>query len=227
VGKRTTRIAVTVFESDIVPGIKSLIETVLGAQLPGRNISIHSHVRTTMAVLHERSEDVHGYVIANVGAEASYIVAVRKDELSDYLTLPIGIASVVRHIAGEKGLPAQIPSLLRMAAAESCHDPACEEVKAGLARFEPELVKTFGEAFATLARARRLPNECVLIAHADFAPWLEHFLTRIDFAPFTITMQPLNVETLIPLHLRTFVRWEAGVSEDTGNGIGSAYTAIT
>ena len=95
-----------------------------------------------------------------------------------------------------------------------------------LGRAEPELVRSFGEVFATLAAKQRLPNALLLSAPVELTPWLQGFFARIDFAQFTATTQPLAVETLSPEHLSELVQWDEQATPDTGLGMAASYVHI-
>ena len=89
---------------------------------------------------------------------------------------------------------------MRMMSRGTCSTSACEKMNSSLARIEPELVKTFGDALGRLVSTRRLPNELLLIAEPELSQWLSVFFSRIDFCQFTLTTKPftptiLNSET--------------------------------
>ena len=221
-GKHANEIVVTVFESDIETPIRSVLEHALGKEFPGRAINIRSHTRAMLTVLHERT-DVEHYTLVTMGSHATSCIVVHKEELAEHAIISEGTATILARAAGEHGLPEETLSLMRMLVSDTCATPACEELKAGIAKIEPELVKVFAEAFGKLAATRRLPNTCFVSVHTDVAPWLEHFLARIDFSPFTITMQPFAVESLTPEHVRELVSWHAGAHEDSGLALAAAF----
>ncbi len=225
IGKRGTHLAVTAYQSGIESSILSSIQLVFGGAFPGRSLEIRSRTRAILNVLQERS--LNQCLVVSLGTESTECIAVRKDEIAEHATVPEGETTIIKRIAGEKGLPEESISLLRMLASDTCATPQCQELRAGLARAEPEMMKIFGETFGTLATTRKLPNNCILFAHADFAPWLEHFFGRLDFAPFTMTTQPLSVESITPEHLRENSTWEAGVREDTGIGLAAAFVQMS
>jgi hypothetical protein len=126
----------------------------------------------------------------------------------------------------DKGLPEEIRTQLRMLANDTCSTDACKALKDSLARAEQDFAKTFGDMLGSLAVKRRLPNRVMLSAPAELSPWLHGFFSRIDFAQFTATMQPLAVESLTPELLHDFVSWKVGLQSDTGLGISAGYVNI-
>lgn len=225
IGKRGVQLAVTSYQSDIDQTLRQSIESVFGAALPGRSITLKSRLRALLSVMQERTQNRH-FLIVSVGTETTECIAVRKDEIAEHSVVAEGTTTLVKRIAGEKGLPDESTSLLRMLADDTCAAPACEELKAGLARTEPELTKLFGETFASLTTIRKLPNDLVLLAHDDFSPWLEHFFARLDLAPFTMTTQPFRVHPMTPEHLNDAVTWSPGVKADTSLAVAALLSTM-
>ncbi len=222
VGKKAHHLQVTAFQSDIESGIRTGIETALGASFPGRPITLRSSMRALLAVLHERIHGNH-YMILSMGTEGTDCISVHKEDLNEHSSLPVGVRSIAQRLSGEQGLPEEIFSQLRLLIADTCSTPSCEAIKANLAKFEPELVRSFAALFSQISLRRKIPNTCLLVTHADLAPWLEVFLTRIDFAQFSVTAQPLVVTSLTPQHLSNQVQWDSALHEDTGISLASAF----
>ncbi len=214
IGKKASMIGVTVFEGDANPELKRGISDVLAAALPARPVTFRTGMRALLTVLHEHIPDVHRYVIVDVGGSSTSCAIVRREAVTQFGSTPEGATNIVMRVAGT-GVPEETLTHLRMLATDTCSTDACKAVVNSLARSEPELAKTYGEMFATLAARRRLPNNCMLSAPAELSPWLQGFFSRIDFAQFTASMQPFDVEALTPEHLKESVQWKAGAA-DTG-----------
>ncbi|MBI5456561.1 hypothetical protein HY969_02375 [Candidatus Kaiserbacteria bacterium] len=225
VGKKGKELAATIFQSDAAQQPKQAIESALSAQFPGRAIDVRSGVRALMSVINERAHE-HNYFVLLVGSESTECIAIRKEAIAEHATVPEGMNTIIRRIAGEKGLPEEKTTLLRMLASDTCSAEECEVLKQGLAKAEPDLTKLFGDVFGKLAALRRLPNTCILFAHADLSPWLEHFFNRLDFSQFTVTTQPFVVQPVTQEHMQSFVSWQAGVRQDTGIGIAAAFASL-
>ncbi|HWO07206.1 MAG TPA: hypothetical protein VNM40_01325 [Candidatus Paceibacterota bacterium] len=214
-GKRAQSIAVTAFESDVNPEIKRAAINVLGKLLPGRTPTVRSGMRALLAVLHELIPDVHRYCLLDVGGTATSCAIVRKESVTQHDEAPEGFGTIIKKVSGA-GLPEETLTQLRMLAADTCSTDACRAIKDALGRAEPELAKTYGEMFAKLAQRRRLPNHAILSAPGELLPWLQNFFERIDFAQFTATTQPFEVEALTPEHLQEKVVWKTGARHDVG-----------
>lgn len=225
VGKHASSVAVTVLESSTVPTLRQTLEDTLRKAFP-LEPDFRSSVRAALTTLHEISSEDHATII-QMGSDATVAIAARRDELVEHVVIPEGMASILKKISGTHGLPDEMLSLLRMTVADATSGAAGKELRDGLARLEPGLVKIFADALGSLAAERRLPNTCALIAHTDIAPWLEHFFTRIDFSPLTATAQPFDVVSLTPGHVRSFVTFEQGTREDTGIALASSFIHIT
>jgi len=214
VGKKARLISVTAFEGDVNAELKRGIGEALAALLPARPVTYRSGMRALLTVLYEHIPDIHRYVIVDVGGSATNCAIVRREAVTQFGATPEGASSIVKKVAGTS-VPEETLTHLRMLATDNCSTDACKAVVNALARAEPELAKTYGEMFATLAGRRRLPNNCMLSAPSELAPWLQGFFSRIDFAQFTASMQPFDVEALTPDHLTESIVWKAGAA-DTG-----------
>ncbi len=191
VGKRASAVELYVLASDCDASAKSGIQELLAKLFPSAPLVWRSSARAILSVVRERDHS-DTCLIADVSAEASDFIVVRKGVLSERLTIREGALSILLAF-GNGRPPEEILSLLEMLESEKCEGEACETLKGAIAKAEPGLVRTFGEAMATLASARRLPNDLLLLAPVHLEPWLSAFFSRIDFSQFTITTQPFNV----------------------------------
>lgn len=224
-GKRAQSLGVVAFESDVDSAMKASILSVFGKLLPGRTPTIHSGLRALLIVMHEYFPQSHRFVLLDIGGATTSCAVIRKDGITQYTSVPEGLTTLLNRVA-KGGLPEETLSLLRMLSTDACSTTACQNLKDSLAKAEPELVRTFGEAFATLANVRRLPNACMIAGPTELTPWLSGFFSRIDFSQFTATTKPLSLETLSPEHLLDAVHWGSGVFPDTGIGISAASVNI-
>ena len=161
----------------------------------------------------------------NMTSQGTSFIAVRKGVVTDTGMVPEGSRTILKRVAGEK-MPEETLALIRMLALDQCETEACEATKAALGKVEPELVKVFGEAMSKMSAVRRLPNALVLSANEDLSQWLAHFLSRIDFAQFTMTTQPFSARALTRNDLSELVSAEGGVKIDAGLSVASALVNI-
>lgn len=221
VGKRAHHISVTTFQGEIRSDIKQNIENIVHEALPGRDIDFRSSTRVGMTALHEEVHTNH-YMYISFGSTDTDCIAVHKEDTNDHAVVPMGSLLILHRLSGDNGLPEEALSLLRMLASDTCSAPACGALATNLAKLEPELVKLFGDTFASMAARRKIPNACFLSAQPDIAPWLVHFFERIDFAQFTVTARPLSVSLITPNRVREQVRW-AATHEDSGINLAAAF----
>lgn len=225
IGKRAQIVAVTAFQSDVNQEMKRGIESVVGKLLPERTLVFRSGLRALLTVLHEVVPDIHRYSLLDIGGTATACVVVRKEMVTQSAETTEGSVTILKRIAGT-GLPEEALVQLRMLAADTCSTDACKAVRESLARAEPDLAKSYGAMFAKLAERRRLPNRCLVAAPAEFLPWLQGFFERIDFAQFTATTQPLEVEALTTEHLQGIVMWKASSQRDAGLAVSAGCVNI-
>ncbi len=223
--KHAEQLAVVAFESDLNPELRRALDTAFGKHVAGRKLVIKSGATALLTVLHELFPNVHRSVILEIGASSSRIAIMRKDSVMQTVQVPEGMATILKRVSNAT-LPEEIMTQLRMLTAETCSTDACKALKDTMARAEPEITKVFGEAFASLAAARRFPNTAILCAPHELTPWLEGFFSRIDFAQFTATMQPLEVESLSGEFLSRMVIFQPGAPTDIGLSIAGGYVNI-
>lgn len=223
--KKAQSISVVAFESDLDAALRSSIVEVFGKLLPGRTPVFHSGMRALLAVMHEHLPDAQRFMLLDIGGTTSACTVVRKDAITQHAVVTEGLTTLIKRVA-PTGLPEETLSSLRMLASDTCSTAACQAIKDSLAKAEPELVRAFGEVFASLAANRRLPNAAILSAPSEMTPWLQGFFSRIDFSQFTATTKPLVVEPLSPEHFLDTVHWQTGVTPDTGLGVAAAAVNI-
>jgi hypothetical protein len=195
-GKRARSLRVSVLLSDCDADMRSGIMSVLGGVV-GVPVVMRSGARALLGAMRGSSHP-QDCLLVNVTGSATEFLVVRDGGIVEQTTALEGVGSIVRKIAAG-ALPEQTHALLAMASRDACTSAECEALNAKLAELEPELVKRFGEAFGTVAGKRKLPNTLVLSAPPEVVPWLSHFFGKIDFAQFTLTSRPFDVELLTEL----------------------------
>ena len=223
-GKRVVRAGVVAYESEVHPELKRGVIEKLGSLLPGRKPIVRSGLTALSSLLREHMPDIHRYVVLDVGGSTTTCSVFLRESVSQSAHVPEGTTTILKRISSA-GLPEETLTQLRMLATDTCSTDMCKTLKDTLATIEPDLAKVFGQSFATLASKRRLPNNAMLSAPTELAPWLQAFFGRIDFSQFTATMQPLTVEPLTPDHLHDIVTWQSGIA-DTGIAIAAGYVNI-
>lgn len=216
VGKRARTLDVTTFMSDCDASMHEGVRGALESLLPGRNINVRSGSRTYLLVVEELLQHPESYVVFNMVSEATSVMAVREGIITHHATINEGVRTIIRRIAGAKGTPEETIGLMRMVVAGSCSGEECDRLNEALAKVEPDLVRVFGEGMAALMGKQRLPANLVLFGHPDIAQWLSKLFARIDFAQFTIPLQPFNVYLATPEKIMDTLRLESSVEVDSG-----------
>lgn len=194
-GKTARSIIVDTIATECDPAAKTTIEAAVRTLLPHTNIAWRSSVRATQTTLSSLQSKISDYVFVGVSADASHITTIREGMLDTQCTVKEGLRSILSRAGGGRNAD-EVLGFMRMLEREACEGEVCDNVRSSLATIEPELVRTFGEAMATIATQTRLPNTLVLATHPDIAQWFASFFARIDFTQFTQTAMPFNVLTL-------------------------------
>lgn len=224
-GRHAHEAAVAVLVSEADAQIRELAQSALQHSFPGFAPRFRSRTRALLTVAADQLGASKHYVAIDVNGEGTSIAIVRKGILSEQIVMQEGMRAMLGRVAG-KGLPEEALAMMRMLEQDQCSGAQCETVSQALAGAEPELVRVFGEAFATLSASRRLPNPLLLVAHPDLAPWLSRFFSRIDFGQFTITAQPFAAQTLAPQNLGHWVMPDTGVLADAHSTLSCALVHI-
>jgi hypothetical protein len=193
------------------------MQETLARMFPDTSVTWRSSARATLkAASIDASQN---RLVALIGAEATDLIVVRKGILTERALVPQGIRQIANSFGA--GKPAEETlTLLEMLEKEQCETEACKVLEQSIARAEPELVHTFGEAFAKLSASRKLPDQMVLIAPTQLAPWFARFFARIDFTQFTASTRPLAVSTLSSKDLPGLQQAEPRILADPGLAIG-------
>lgn len=224
-GKHAHGVFISALISGCDPGFRSGVADALRRHFPSREPLIRSEARALLSITRESGTRTQNHTLVSVSGDASSVIIMRKGVLGEQVTIAEGTTNMLRRIGGA-ALPENTMSLLRMVMKDTCTTSACEEINSAIATAEPQMVKVFGQSLAMIAARHRLPNALTLIVRPEFASWLDRLFTRIDFAQFTITTQPFEVQILTTGHLNAFAAPETGVSLDTGSAIAAAFVNI-
>ncbi len=225
IGKRAREVVVHVLSSDFASGMRSTLEEALQSIFPHSAPVFRSATRVAITVLNEEDNPIHDYLLVDVESEGTTFTAVHSGVPTGHEIAPLGVQTIVKKISGP-GLPEDTLSQFRMLAKDQCSDPACEDIKASIARAEPEIVRIFGEAMSKSATPRRLPDALILMTHPDMFSWLSNLFSRIDFAQFTLTTQPFMLRKLHMQDLDAVSQGKMGIVEDSGLALGIQFACI-
>ncbi len=201
-GKYVRDIAVVSLLSDCDTAARDAAQKAISQLFPVAEIAWRSNLRTIAAVLRD-SARYEECVAIEVGMNETQVIALRPHGLIQY-TVQEGARTILSRVAPGT-LPEETLSTMRLLASDSCSTESCEAIEKALVLAEPDLAHIFGEALAGMAAQRRIPNDVILCAQSDIEPYLSRFLSRIDFAQFTITMLPFTVHATSELELKHYV----------------------
>lgn len=219
-GKYAHELRVTSIASDCDPGVRSAVSGAVQQAFPVAQIVWRTGLRSLMTLARESHLDKE-FLIIDMGGDDTHIAAYRGG-LMDQLVVPEGTRTLLARLASAQAPEATI-SLLRMVSRDACSSDTCDALKQAMAAAEPELVRVFGESIAKIATKNRVPNDVLLVTHPDLESWLAEFLTRIDFAQFTVTSLPLTVHTAAKLDIS---KWVAGAQNSDATTVGAALVNI-
>jgi hypothetical protein len=222
-GKRARTISLSSIISDTDPECRNAAMRAIRTLFPVAAIVWRSGIRALLTVLRESKPHLHEYLVVDMGLEATHIVSVRDGEPVQQRVVEEGMRTVLERIAPGKP-PEETIGYLRMLGKDACEGKACETMQTSISEAEPELARILGEALGSIASVRRVPNTLIVLVDADLQPWLSRFLTRIDFAQFTVTALPFTVEALAPSDLEALIAPDPSL--DTGTALGAALVNI-
>jgi hypothetical protein len=224
-GKIARRVAVSLFLSECDSGIKTGVSETLSRVFACPPPTLRSGISTLLLVLKENNLLQKYCFVVNVTSQATSLITVRKDVATDIVFVPEGTRSIMQRIAGEK-MPEETLAMMRMLASGTCETEACEAMKRAIARIEPELMRTFGEAMGKMVTMRRLPNDLILLVPEDLSEWLQQFFSRIDFAQFTATTRPFSPRVESAKNFSHSLSLSSVVSLDPALSIASALVPL-
>ena len=179
-------------------GLKDALVATLQTLLPDVRISMWSGTLALIkTVLDRGGVDADNSLALHVSVEGTELVAFHDRVPSICAFIPVGMRTIAEKAA--PGKPAQATlDALRLATRGELSDTAVATDESSLMRMESELAHDFGEALSKLSAGQRLPPGALLIAPPEIADWFSRFISRIDFAPFTMTAQPFTASILRP-----------------------------
>lgn len=211
IGKMAHRVSASALTSIADPALLRRIDDALARAFPDTTRIVRSGARAQVAVSNDLSGRLGDTVIIEIGQEATSLLVVRRGVLDAEGLLSEGTNGILRRIGGS---PEETLSTLHLIGKDLCDSATCESMNVSLARIEPDLVRLFGEAFAELVRARRLPNRLMLLTHPDMSHWLASFFARIDFSQFSVTSQPFDTVAIEPADIAHLVAADSKLEPD-------------
>ena len=223
-GKRAHDVSISVLLGDADLKVKASVLNAVKSFLPSHVPQWRTHTRATLRILGVSPENWRDSVVVDVGTEGTNIAVVRKGILCEQQSFPEGSRSILETIS-KKGMPEETLALLSLLDKDDANQ-ANEQIRTMISQAEPDFIKMFGERFSALATQGRLPNKLMLVVHPELASMLSRFLSKIDFAQFTITNQPFSVLPIDAKHLSRYVVPGNGVTPDPSLSIAAAFVNI-
>lgn len=219
-GMSARSLEVTSLASDCDESVQSAVEGSVHTVFPVARVSWRTGVRALFAVAREALPH-ESFLAVDMGVDNTHLISVHEGGI-DQLVIPEGSRTVLSRIAGTRA-PDEVLGILRMISRDACSSEACASITQALASAESDLVRIFGEALAKVSAKGKVPNDVVLIVHPSLESWLSAFLSRIDFAQFTITSMPLTIHDGRAMDI---ARWVGGADTSDALTIGSALVNI-
>lgn len=222
--KRGFSLRVSALQSAADPAFLEKVRSAVIAALPGRKVLSHSATFALISTLEPMARNVSRYTLVDITSEATHILMMGEGELEGEAVAPVGWRTLVRELAKKYGTgPDEALSRFRMAIAESCTDESCSQVIASLGDIAPVFIAPYGNVLTELSKDLKVPATAVLLAPPDISQWFIDLLSKLDFAPFTDTGQPFNVQQLLPRHLAEKVIFEPGLVPEAGIAAASLF----
>ena len=218
-GKSAHKVELSALVCVADPALRAMVQEVMKAALPTLPVAMHAAAWSMLEIVRAQNAADVDCVILDVEEEGTASLVVRDGVLQSEGYVPEGIRTMLTRALPDRPVEETLANI-RMIARQECDPATCNTVEDGLAKMEPDLVRAFGEFFASMGTPRRLPNMLIVFAHDDLLPWLSRFFSRIDFAQFTATAQPFEVA---PQKAHT----EASSAPAVGQAAAAAELAIT
>ncbi len=171
-----------------------------------------SHARALLFWVREHPKHSRDCVAIDISSEGCTILSIRNGILETQSTCDFGLHAILEKLSPH-ALPEETLGLLRMLEREQCSGTVCDALRASMEKIEQEMLRTFGEQLAQLAGKTRLPHNLTLFVHPDVAPWLTRFFSRLDFAQFTVPLQPFVVTELTRTDVEDWIQIDSAAPD--------------
>lgn len=208
VGKAGTSLTVYALVSTIAERLQEATATAFQKTFPQAKIKWRSRIRALLTAMHEKSHESKDCVMIDISSESSMFVTVKDGILDKQTTFDFGMHTILERLS-KNALPEETIGLIRMIEKDQCSGESCAQLKTSMEKLEGELLREFGEKLGTLTGAGRLPQTLHLFAHPDISPWLTRFFSKIDFAQFTVPLQPFTVNEFTGKDMQDWVQTES------------------
>jgi len=226
-GKTSSRVDISVLQSDIKAEMLSAMQEALGSVFVGRTITFQSAFFAFSVIIKELLPNITHYTLIDVTSLATSAAVVRQAAVLEHANADIGWRTIISELAKIHGTtPTEALSRARMAIENTCTDALCQSVLQSLSAVEPMFVDAYGKMFNELAKVKRIPGMVILVAPPDLGPWFANIFSRVDFAQFAVSEQPFSVHQLWAQALTEHVDFAQGLVEDTGVAATAAFVHI-
>jgi hypothetical protein len=204
VGQTAHLVTLFALVSTVDPDLQASALQYVQKALPHLSPTWRSHTRALLSWVREHPKHPRNCVIIDISSEGSSMLVIRDGILDSQVTFDFGVHAMLEKLS-QNALPEETLGLLRMLEREQCSGDACDTLRKNMEKIEQEMVRTFGEQLAALSAKARLPQELLLFVHPDISPWLMRFFSRLDFAQFTVPLQPFAVSELASKEMQDWI----------------------
>jgi hypothetical protein len=192
VGKSGHMLSVYVLLTTVDSDLQETVQHNVEQAFPHSEIRWRSHTRALLQFIHDSYLQSRDTLVVDISSEGTSIFVVQDGILEKQITLDFGVHAILAKLS-PNALPDETLGLIRMLEREQCSSEACDTLRSNIEKTEQHMIKIYGEQLANLAGKTRLPISLLLSVHPDCASWLNKFFSKLDFAQFTIPLQPFSV----------------------------------
>jgi hypothetical protein len=212
VGKHGHLVSLYALVSSLDEGLQKSARLYAEKAFPHVDPTWRSHTRAILTAIQEQRKHPRDCVVMDISTEGSQLFVVKNGILEASSTFEVGVHSILDRLA-KNALPEETLGLIRMLERDQCIGDVCDLLKQNMEKVEQDMVREFGEQLAQLAGKTRLPQDFVLFVHPDMAPWLSSFFSRIDFAQFTVPLQPFSVSEFASVDMQQWIKVDSATPD--------------
>lgn len=200
-GKEGAALSLTVFQGFVEPFIFEKIQTVCEWHFGDTKLTVRTAALPFVDAVSHFSEAGADAFLVTVTGKSTDALVIRNGALIERFAIPHGTQTVLESLAEEGESRRSAASKLQMYLDGDLEAGVNEAAEKKLRAVEKEWVSEMAREALARARSAPLPTSAYLLTERQTRPWFARALSRLDFAPATLTNEPFHV---LPLEHKLF-----------------------
>jgi len=212
--KKVKNISLYLFLSFVPKKLKELLFSVSNSHFNTQNVNFHSFSFCAFNVVRNLFSDYKGFILLEVGNEASEVSIVKDGVIMETISFPVGASCVAEFMQEDTKSSHDHRSTVRSFSSDHLDEKHKEEVKKTLSKSKSKWLESFRAASSHFSSEFSIPHGIFLLAEAEMLPIFSDFLKNEKFKRFGVLDESFLVNRVDEKLFSGLVRFNEKGSKD-------------